>query len=127
MTSSKRTMHLTLVLLVAAAWLAPVLHPWAHAGHAHRFCVEHQALEEAGARAAPASDVAAVDALPAALDVDGHQACPLPSVAVARATAPEPQGLPGAAPAVAAVPDVGAPRPAPIAVLHLAPKASPPA
>lgn len=124
----------TAVLLLALAWVLPVVAPLTHSeDHGHRFCVEHQTFEEAPAvgtvpakLADPrASITSAAAALEAALFA--HTPCPVTSAATrdALANAQRHGSLVCAALSASAVAFTSLAH-APLEVLAVAPKASPP-
>jgi hypothetical protein len=113
---------------LVALWLFGLAASLAHASHAHRFCEEHGAFEEAGARpaaATPGDGQAAVHR--AAAPASGHQACAFTGPGAPFTPEPEARVAvqPAPAPVAIVVPDA---RPAvhPIDLLALAPKSSPP-
>jgi hypothetical protein len=140
---SKRVRRFRLTVLarftataLALLWCLQPLLLVAHASaHAHRFCAEHGAFEEGAPSLSEAPGSSrpqwrgAEEALPAeGAQEAGHQECP-----TAVASGPEvPWPSAGTALLLTAAPlplrlSAEAPRFAPVALLHLAPKASPPA
>ncbi|MFP2901407.1 hypothetical protein [Corallococcus sp. 4LFB] len=136
MLSRAHTLARLTAMLLAALWGAQPLGLALHVEqHAHRFCPQHQTFEEDARRANPALSrfterapiLASVP--PAVADATGlnHETCPLLTAA------PQVEALQGADVASASAcvvrqhPATAPPRSfAPLAILDIAPKASPP-
>jgi hypothetical protein len=108
--------------------LAPILGLLHGLGKTHEYCVEHSALEErAGGPPAPGGSNDAVSPGDGA-STEGHATCPFAPAAGGPATTDAVRPLALRAPALPplALPETVAPPPAPVPLLILAPKASPP-
>ena len=122
----RRTPARVLALGIALLWAAVPLLEGAHAGNGHRYCAQHQALEELPASGAARSEPAATGFSVAPEDLAAeHRACPF-AVATAGSICTETTATVAAAPASDAPATPPAAPPPGAAVLDLAPKTSPP-
>jgi hypothetical protein len=115
-----------LALGIALLWAAVPILDDAHAGNGHRYCAQHQALEElpafGPARSEPADN--ALSTAPDGLAAE-HRACPF-ALATAGSVGRETTATVAAAPVSDAPATPPAAPPPGAAVLDLAPKTSPP-
>ena len=136
MRSPASTLRRYTATLLVALWVLPWVMALAHSQeHAHRYCLEHQAFEDAArgtgqSPARPVGDLPQLAAVPSSAGAPhlAHESCPLPSAGM-RDEAPNPEPLA----VITACLAVSRPATAPpralssLPILANAPKSSPPA